>query len=570
MKRGVFTGILFLFIISSNVYGANDTSIGLIDGFNWLEEEMQQTNWGTNVEQLSWSILALRNAGYDFSAGIDKLKDLRQVDHWEDGDVKKSALATMVLYKVGENVDLEIEWLKNKQEKNLRSGSWFVQFLTSSNNNEVECHLYYDDQDKVFFINDSEIVGESSCDVGENWVNFESCVQETAGVYEVMSIDCDSNVDASLLYNRGTEYYIVDQIEPLEIENGCFFRRNTCNCDATQYASWALDEIGDTYYTKPYLRSECNDEVTDNAFLYMLTGSRVYSDYLDEGMSNNDGSWEGNEELTSLAIIALRDGSSVSLTTSKNWLESRQREDDGSWGGDVKTTAMVLYALTNEVNVITNQSSTNTNCYNGIVDVGEECDGSDLSCGQGKICEGCSCVGLPECEFDSECGGDVCVQGVCVLDTGCDVDDDCGQGYYCTTANVCERESVDSECDFNSDCLGSNQECVAGECVSVDDEGGNFVTWLIIIVIILLGAAGGYFGYKQYFSKKRKKPSFAGGPGPVKSFSFGKKPANYPTTRQSVPLSNAQKMPVNDGRGDRIERQLDASLKKAKDLLRKK
>ncbi len=564
MKRGIFIGLLLLVVFSSNVYGANET--GLLDGFNWLEEEMRQTNWGTNVEQLSWSILALRNAGYDVSAGVDKLKDLRQVDHWEDGDVKKSALATLALYKSGENVDVEIEWLKNKQEKNLRSGSWFIQFLTSGN--DVECHLYYDDQDKLFLINDSEIIAGSSCDVGENWVNFESCVQETAGVYEDMSVDCDSSVDASLLYNRGTEYYIVDQVEPLEIENGCFFRRNSCNCDATQYASWVLDKTGDSFYTKPYLRSECNDEVSGNAFLYMLTGSRVYSDYLDESMSNNDGSWEGNEELTALSIIALRDGSSVSLTTSKNWLESRQREDDGSWSGDVKTTAMVLYALTNEASTITNQSTNIASCYNGVVDVGEECDGSDLVCGEGKICEACSCVSLPECEFDSECDdGDVCISGVCVLDTGCDVDDDCGLGYYCTSANVCERESVDDECDFNSDCP-SDQECIGGRCITIDDEGGSFVTWLIIIVIVLLGAAGGYFVYKQYFSKRKKKPVSPSGP--AKSFSFGKKPANYPVTRQRVPASGAGRVQGKDVRGDRIERQLDRSLKKAKDLLRKK
>jgi hypothetical protein len=569
MKRGFIVGLIFFIIVSSNVYAENETNTGLVEGFNWLNDEMQQTNWGTNVEQLSWSILALRNAGYDVSAGVDKLKDLRQVDHWDDGDVKKSALATLTLHKFGENLDLEIEWLKNKQEKNLRSGSWFIQFLTSGMN-EVECHLYYDGQDKVFFINDSEIVEESSCDVGGNWVNFESCVQETAGVYEEMSIDCDSNVDASLLYNRGTEYYIVDQIEPLEIENGCFYKRNTCNCEATQYASWALNEIGDNYYTKPYLRSECNDDVDDNAFLFMLTGSRVYSDFLDEGMSNNDGSWEGDEELTALSIIALREGSSVSLTTSKNWLKSRQREDDGSWDGNVKTTAMVLYALTSEVSVIpSNQTPSNTTCYNGVVDAGEECE-FDYTCGEGKICEGCVCTNLPDCEIDSECDtGDICVSGVCVLDTGCDIDDDCGLGYYCTSAGRCERESTGDECNFDVDC-DDGEECNGGECVNIEEEGGNIVTVLVVIFIVLLGLAGGYFGYKQYFSKKRKKPSLPGSSKPSKSFSFGKKPTNYPVTQQKVPVSNVPKIPVNAGRGDRIERELDKSLRKAKDLLRKK
>jgi hypothetical protein len=572
MKRGILIGLFLMAIISVNVSAEENSSVDLIDGFEWLDSEMQQTNWGTNVEQLSWSILALRNAGYDVSAGVDKLKDLRQVDHWDDGDIKESALATLVLYKVGDNVDLEIEWLKNKQKENLRSGNWFVQFLTSGSD-QVECSLFYDENEYIFFINDSEIVEGSSCNTGGNWVNFESCVQTNADVYEEMSIDCDdSSVESSLLYNQNDElYYIVDQIEPLEIENGCFFGSgNNCRCSATQYASWTLNELGENYYTKPYLRSECNDGVDDNAFLFMLTGSRIYSDFLDVAMSNNDGSWEGDEELTSLAIISLRGGSSVSLSTSKDWLKSQQREDDGSWDGDVKTTAMVLYALTEEAGTIfANQTTpSNTTCHNGVHDVGEECE-FDSNCDTGEICEGCLCMVLPDCELSNECGVDeVCVGGFCVLDTGCEIDNDCNPGYYCTSAGVCEREAaIPDGCSFDSDCFG-DEVCLNGSCV-LADEGGSWVTWLIVIIIVLVGGAGGYFGYKQYFSKK--KPSLPSkNVAPTKSFSFGKKPTNYPASSQSVPVSNIKKTSVSSGKGDRIERELDKSLRKAKDLLGKK
>ncbi|MBT7169919.1 hypothetical protein HN908_02630 [Candidatus Woesearchaeota archaeon] len=573
MKRGILIGLFLMAIISVNVSAEENSSVDLIDGFEWLDSEMQQTNWGTNVEQLAWSILALRNAGYDVSAGVNKLKDLRQVDHWDDGDIKESALATLVLYKVGENVDLEVEWLKNKQKKNLRSGDglWFIQFLTSGSE-QVECNLFYENDEKIFFINDSEIVGESDCDLGENWVNFESCVQTTAGIHEEMRIDCDGTVESSLLYNSGTEYYIVDQVVPLEIENGCFYRSNTCSCSATQYGSWVLNEIGENYYTKPYLRSECNDEVHDNAFLFMLTGSRIYSDFLDVEMSDNDGSWEGNEELTSLAIIFLRDGSSVSLSTSKDWLESKQREEDGSWSADVKSTAMALYALTDEVSFVlpTNQTPSNTTCYNGIVDAGEDCDGSDLLC-DGGTCEGCLCVPLPDCAMNSECAEDeLCIGGVCVIDSGCDVDDDCSIGYYCTSAGECTRESATpGGCEYDSDC-DPGKKCSSGSCVPVsDDEGGSWITWLIVIIVVLMGAAGGYFGYKQYFSKK--KPALPGKKEvPAKSFSFGKKTTNYPPAQQKVPPSNISRTPVNTGKVDRAERELDNSLKKAKDLLGKK
>ena len=58
MKRGILIGLFLMAIISVNVSAEENSSVDLIDGFEWLDSEMQQTNWGTNVEQLAWSILA--------------------------------------------------------------------------------------------------------------------------------------------------------------------------------------------------------------------------------------------------------------------------------------------------------------------------------------------------------------------------------------------------------------------------------------------------------------------------------------------------------------------------------
>ena len=145
------------------------------------------------------------------------------------------------------------------------------------------------------------------------------------------------------------------------------------------------------------------------------------------------------------------------------------------------------------------------------------------------------------------------------MDSDCDSED-----YVCEGGECKWRGNPVEGCNYSSDC-DEGQICEEGECVS---EGSNWVTWLIVILVVILGAAGGYFGYKQYFSKKKLKSSVGSRPLPARKSPLG---GAYPSTAQKVPARTAAiRQPTSDTKGDRLERELDQSLKKAKDLLRKK
>jgi hypothetical protein len=569
MKRGMLLVyvVLLLFIIPFGVFADNETSddFDITQGFEWLHNEMLATNWGSEVDTLSWSILALRNGGYDVEPGIQKLNQLKDhSDNW-DGDAYETAMAVLALHKSGENVDNEIEWLEVNQKQVLAGGEWLIQFLVDSDE-EATCKIYYDDDsERTFTINESRIISPSDCNEGDNWVDFEACIKGgTAEEHEEFSVNCrNAQVETSLLFHSGSDYYIVDQNEPLEIENACFHGASErCRCQPTQYASWVLEEVGKHPYTFPYLKSNCNDEIVHNVFLYMLTGNNIYSSFL-EGEKSGDGSWEGREETTALSVLALEE-SSVMISDSVEWLKFQQKRSDGSWNGNVKTTAMVLYTLTDELFTPYIPNNVSISCGNSIIDAGEECEFTSDCDETDAICTGCQCLSDPECEYSYECdAGEVCELGICVQEPGCTLDSDCDDNYVCESGECKWRGTPTEGCTYDFDCE-EGQVCESGECIS---EGNGWVTWLIVALVLILGGVGGYFGYKQYFSKRKSKPPVGGRALPTRNSSL----SAYPKSNQKVPTrAAAPRRAAGDPKGDRLERELDQSLKKAKDLLRKK
>lgn len=562
MKRGLF-GIFLLTILIINlsfVSADNETDsdeFSLDRGFRWLSEEMYSSNWGTDIDSLSWAILALRNADYDVSGGIDKLRQLEGSDNW-DNEVYDTSLAILALYKSGEDVDAEVEWLIDRQKEALKSGEWLIQFLVESGD-ETDCVVRYEGDSFEFTVNDTKIVSPSDCNVGEYWVDFEECIKEDdADMVETFSVNCLDSVDASLLFKSGSNYYIVDQSKPLKIENACFHDENVgCRCSVTQYASWVLQERGERPLTLPYLRSNCNDKVIDNIFLYMLTSNSLYANYLIEERSV-DGGWDNDYEKTAMAVIALRDSPSR-VASSLDWLEFYQ-DPDGSWDGDIRTTAKVLYAMTSEAYTSSVTNETSPLCGNGIIDEGEECElTSDCSAADVE-CIGCKCVSAVGCISDIDCdSGEKCILGECVVRTECSDNSDCSSGYECIGGECKRVYGLDSGCTSDDDCF-DDEVCEDGVCVA---KSSGWVTWLVVILIVVVAGVGGYFGYKQFFRKKGK------GSGYKPKFDSGK--PSYPAARQNLPV--ARRSSVVPSRGttkDRLESQLDQSLKKARDLLGKK
>jgi len=581
MKRGIFLGFLMicLFLVSSFVSAENNVSqnissegFSLTKGFEWLNSKMQESNWGGEVDSVAWSILALKNGGYDISEGVERLKQVETSNNW-DGKVYESAMATLALYNSGVDVSDEINWLKDQQKESLNGGDWLIQLLTDG---ESSCKIRYDGGDFEFRINGTEIIdSDDGCAVGENWINFENCIkQDDAGMYESFYVDCfgSSSVSPSLLFKRSNEYYIIDKENPLEVANACFYGQySDCKCFPTQYASWVLNKVGENPLTIAYLRSNCNEGVQSNAFLYMLTGIRAYEENL-VNLRETDGSWDGDIRNTVLGMLALRESSS-SVTSSKDWLEFKQRQD-GSWEDDVRTTAMVLYALTRESNVpvVINNANVSASCHNGVVDAGEDCEFSS-QCpsinGTDYTCVECECVVQGECDNDLQCAvGEVCRDGMCVEDTsGCSFDSDCGVGEVCRDGECVSAGSSD-ECRYDSDCTGENEICEDGRCVA--KEKGSFVTWLIVTLIVLLGLIGGYLGYKHKFDNLFKKKNKFVPPNNGETQTIIPRRRTY-LTKQNVPVAQPSlpRQQPTVSKQDRMERQLDQALKKARDLLGK-
>lgn len=579
MKRGNFVILLVvIFLISPLlVFAENETDeFDIQKGFEWLHDEMTSNGWGSDVVSLSWSILALRNGGYDVDDGIERLEQLENSNYNWDNDVYDTSMAILALHKSGENIEDEKTWLLDQQKRALRSGQWLIQLLYDG---ETECKITYEGDDFEFTVNDTEIVQPSDCSsaIGDPWIDFEQCIaDDDAEMVETIGVSCLDSVDSSLLFRSGNDYYIVDQDKPLKIENACFYGSNSgCSCSSTQYASWALQELGDRPLTIPYLRSKCNDRVLDDVFLYMLTSSSLYSNSLLEGKNAraNDGGWDNDYEKTAMAVIALRDSPSR-VSTSINWLEFWQ-DPDGSWDQDIATTAKVLYAMTAEAYTHVSNDTTSFCNYNGIVDGGEECEVTSHCYEPDTVCEGCLCIPLIDCTSNPEICDDgyECVVGRCVEESECDTTNDCidtyGAGYECRNGQ-CDSVFVDQdECATNFDCegkYGEGWECDGGECI---EKGSSWLTWLIVTLIIIVGLIGAWFGYKQFYLKRK-------GPRPWEKVANQKKlpttgsPSPYPAARRSIParrpvVPSAQPVGV-----DRLERQLDNSLKKARDLLRKK
>lgn len=214
------------------------------------------------------------------------------------------------------------------------------------------------------------------------------------------------------------------------------------------------------------------------------------------------------------------------------------------------------------------------------VSLGDECE-INSDCETGEICNtGCECELSVECELDDDCWYDeLCINGSCVVQGGdecelsseCEIDEDCIDGF-------CVSSGVDSEdCSNGIDDDGDGYiDCEDTDCDgrSVCESGGGSRVWWIAIIVIVVGLGAGYFVYTKYFKDKKqdnKRPSFDKF---LQDRSLSKKPVQIKSVKKRGP---APQYPVrrtgrasSSTRDVRLEKQLDESLKKARDLLKKK
>ena len=601
-KRGnnLFLLVVFTILLASFVNAETDAEINKTQAYERMYEEMNSRAWSGNVEEVAFAVLALGSGGYNISDGIAELRNLEYSGGYWD-TIKDTSLSILALRNSGEDVTEEVEWLNTQYVIAFSGGEWYIQVDTES---EGECELDHEQTDTLFSfsVNDSYI--SSAC--GEsNWLNFESCVS-LVGIKEDISISCDlgGTYTPTLLWQSSDEYYLFDQGRDLDLENGCFVNsQGSCNCEQTGYAALVLDRLGKETYVNPYMRFKCPQNIIRNSFLYTLLDSSdtgPYAVWLKESQWP-DGSWgvdaegPGEEEFTALGILALKQKPSSNredIVKATQWLASRQGED-GSWNSNVRDTALVMYVLYGKQYVPPVGDPDGNFCGDGYRDDDEDCE-FDEHCNvtNNEICTSlCECIPADE---TNETGNpmdpliDPCGDGYCdrlggescsscfsdcseyCLEEGdeCEEDSDCGIGEICNPiTKECEDEDEDDpgnedECIDDDDC-DDGERCnkATGEC----EKKSSWLKWLVAVLAILLGVAIFYYLYMRYFKDKLSKGK--GG---------GKK--QQPPSGKPFPFKTTQRVPIKrpptttrrpSSRDARLEKELEESLKKARDVLKK-
>lgn len=111
-------------------------------------------------------------------------------------------------------------------------------------------------------------------------------------------------------------------------------------------------------------------------------------------------------------------------------------------------------------------------CQNGIciVPVGNCSD--DNQCPGDQVCSSGNCLAKEmSCLKDSDCGGKVCHNGVCVAPNlvKCSTDSQCPVGYKCSSGSCVVTSPTSVHCVTSGECRNNayflpTSECVAGYC----------------------------------------------------------------------------------------------------------
>jgi hypothetical protein len=556
-KRGkfIFLVIFFLVFLVGYVNATNITSTQRINetsAYDWLYDQMNSSGWNKNPSEIALSILALGGKGYNVSDGIDKLKDLESDNNWGNGDIKDTSLAILALYNAGENVSEEIKWLKEQHKKAMTDGTWYIQ-LDSSYIGTM-CTLKYGNDEFEFEVNGTNVIQTNNdyCTDASHWINFVNCVKrEDVGISEEIGVRCDRDTSSSIIFQSPeNEYFIVDEGEPLNIQNGCFYWRSSCDCDYSGYAAWVLKEVGAESFVKPYMMYKCAG-AKGYSFLYIITDDPFYSDWLESNQQG--GSWDGKLRTTYLALLALKKYGKKSdsfINDAISYIEYYQ-DNDGSWNQNIEDTAFILYILySGDFRRISNVTSRSV-CGDGLIQGLEDCEGDDLN---NKTCRSLG--------FDS---GNLSCNSDCTFDTtGCVIsgsgycgDGDCGLGETCSSCEI-DCGSCNGTGSTQITCpSGKELNPVTGQC----EKKSSWLKWLVVILSVILGVVVIYYVYTKYFKRKR-------GGKEQSPITINRPP--FRMTRQNIPIKRQPVVsPVSSRREAKIERELEESLKRARELLKK-
>lgn len=420
--------------------------------------------------------------------------------------ITTTAQAILALEGVGEDTTAAQDWL-GQQSIIPSELTWYLEIESTE---ATSCSIGYDGSNYDISIGTDKKInsGAGSClslSTGDYWLEIDQACYN-----QEFTISCDQGFLTTLLFTKSDSPSTIHVLEETHsasaggstteiVDSLCFSLQNSCDYEGTMWGVAVLDSLGyDMSAYMPYLitMADENEEYIPYSFLYFLT---EYSDFfvklLDGQKSNKWWSESGDEYYdTALALLPLQPSRYDNLEEKLNamqWLLDVQ-DNDGCWGNkNIVNTAFILYSIwprTFEPSV----------CGDGIIQIGEECEGTNLGSLTSNNCSDynsgydagtISCSST--CKLDlSNCEGDagVCGNGILEANEQCD-NESFGEWDECSDLSgyISGNLTCDDDCTFNTlecvrepssddlDCEDMNYFCRSD--IACKNDGGNILDY---------------------------------------------------------------------------------------------
>lgn len=544
MSKKISLIVLFLFILSFNVYASNTT-----ESYKWLNNQKP-----TDVVSAALGALALQevNGGKDYFDFLDSKQSPEGCWPKDNCKAKDTALALLVLQKEGKNVEKSLDWLKKNQKTSL-TGDWILQIDTQETGT---CDLEYKKDGvtstKKTINVEKGYIKSTSCSTPDSSFNLGKCLENNLLSKPIdINIKCNFEGKISNSYKEGDVYYLNGDVissreGTIQISNG-----NFDSYENTLFVNWVMKKVNYNLGSSIYLRKNYNKaDAKSNAFLYLITEKPVYANELSI-LQKTDGSFSSVAD-TSIALSALNDNEhQPQVDLGRKWLESKQ-SSDGSWNKNIIDTALVL------IFAYPNQKENSDLGFSRPEAKTEETSISE--CNNDNVCN----IGLGEtalkCPNDCSYNDKICDSS----ESSVSSPDDCKEKVSATETNLCGNNNVDQgeECDgtLDSSCPG----LCTNQCLCEQKAKSSFWKYFLIIIILLIGGFILYRKFGSKFQSNKKRPSEK----PV--FSFTKTETKPERTEFKGPMNPLKSIAsIDTGRKSKIEEDLEKSLKEAKRILEK-
>ena len=593
-QKRVYLFLIALILLSSFILAQSEEQAATeIDkAYACLEENLGDNCGGTrSTKQNSFNLLA---ASYDSSLQSDcssslkeKLKDNVCWGETDTGtcNIKSTALATLALTHIQDDVEDHEDWLLSKRIKDTGL-TWFLEIDA---NNQTECDI---NGVKVTIEDNKKISGQPPQGLVKSYSNYWFEIKDLEKNY---TISCDKDFITALIYQKpGSSVYHVssetqtaseyDKITE-KVNSFCFSTSNICDYEGSLWASLVLAKLGrDTSPYLPFIVSMSdkteNKKYLPSAFIYILTHSDDYYDELVSTQKSNNYWDESRNKFydTALALLALSDVASDDSERAKRYLISVQKSD-GCWPSD---TAFILHgAWPKSPTSFSGGGDSISYCGDfgyycasiGECQLEDTLDNFYCSSSAQVCCEvqpiepTCSEKGGVECEVDQICSGsDVyssdsnnCCIGDCIF---ADLEPECElQGDSCRAS--CNQDTEEEKTSYSSSC-SFGDVC----CSRLPPKESGFNIWLIILlailIILIILAIVFRNQLKTWWAKRKgrkpgKKSDLPPTPGPNLRPGNFTQPRTSPTNRRSP----VRRPPT---RGRKADSDFDNTMKKLREM----